>query len=229
MAAESGKWIDQHTARTGHEDLVPDRAHLVDRPGDGPAPGPGPDRRLGHDRGVAAAGTGGARRDEPGLTRDPVAPVDPVAPGTPPSPPPPAAVPPPAPDAAAPGTGQATVKPQPPAGKNTAAPAAGGRAAPRAPRGDGTPNVPVFGAGEGERWSGRLSQAVSGFVDRPREAVAEADEVFAELAGRVTEALAEQRRVLRSGWEEPAAELDTERLRVALQSYREASERLLKL
>ncbi|NEC15936.1 hypothetical protein G3I34_27400, partial [Streptomyces sp. SID8014] len=57
MAAESGKWTDQHTARTGHEDLVPDRAHLADRPDDGPAPGPGPDRRLGHDRDVAAAGT----------------------------------------------------------------------------------------------------------------------------------------------------------------------------
>ncbi|WP_223282301.1 hypothetical protein [Streptomyces sp. EAG2] len=122
------------------------------------------------------------------------------------------------------------MKPQPLAGKNTADPAAGRtETAPRPRGGEGTPDVPVFGAGEGERWSGRLQEAVSGFVDRPREAVAEADEVFAELAGRVTEALAEQRRVLRSGWEEPAGEPDTERLRVALQSYREASERLLKL
>ncbi|WPR54018.1 hypothetical protein SJI45_26320 [Streptomyces sp. S399] len=177
---------------------------------------------------MAAAGTGGARRDEPGLTRDPVAPVDPVAPGTRRRPrrPPPCRRPP----------GRRRARHRPGDGE---APAAGreehrgpGSRRPRGapgPRGDGTPNVPVFGAGEGERWSVRLSQAVSGFVDRPREAVAEADEVFAELAGRVTEALAEQRRVLRSGWEEPAAELDTERLRVALQSYREASERLLKL
>ncbi|PAX90566.1 hypothetical protein CLM82_14565, partial [Streptomyces albidoflavus] len=131
------------------------------------------------------------------------------------------------------GGDRTTVKPQPLAGKNTAdkaAGATGGReAAPRAPQTDGAPQVPMFGAGEGERWSGRLQGAVNGFVDRPREAVAEADEVFAELAGRVTEALAEQRRVLRSGWEEPAGEPDTERLRVALQSYREASERLLKL
>ncbi|MFD4988497.1 hypothetical protein ACFWMQ_00235 [Streptomyces sp. NPDC058372] len=225
MAAESGKWTAKHAARTGHEER---------------ALGSGYDEGLGYDRDVAGAAPGGARHDEPGLARGPVAPVDPAAPGTPP-PPPPAAFPPPAPGTEPPGSagaagapgatgaGQATVKPQPLAGKNTAVPAPGADTAPRAPQSAGAPAVPVFGAGEGERWSGRLREAVNGFVDRPRDAVAEADEVFAELAGRVTEALAEQRRVLRSGWEEPAVELDTERLRVALQSYREASERLLKL
>ncbi|AXQ53778.1 hypothetical protein [Streptomyces koyangensis] len=207
MAAESGKWAEKHT------DDIPAKETPVEND-------PRPETRTAPRE---------AATDAPGVAGAPHhAPAD-----VPPPPPPPGTEPPGspgAPGAAATGAGRATVKPQPLAGKNTADPAAGRtETAPRPRGGEGTPDVPVFGAGEGERWSGRLQEAVSGFVDRPREAVAEADEVFAELAGRVTEALAEQRRVLRSGWEEPAGEPDTERLRVALQSYREASERLLKL
>ncbi|MEU2893013.1 hypothetical protein [Streptomyces albidoflavus] len=205
MAAESGKWAEKHTDDTQAKETPVEN---YPRPETRTAP-----REAAPDV-PGAAGT--AHR----------APAD--------VPPPPPGTEPPgslgAPGAVATGAGQATVKPQPLAGKNTADPAAGRtETAPRHRGGDSTPEVPVFGAGEGERWSGRLREAVNGFVDRPREAVAEADEVFAELAGRVTEALAEQRRVLRSGWEEPAGEPDTERLRVALQSYREASERLLRL
>ncbi|MGW9421793.1 hypothetical protein ACWGSU_10495, partial [Streptomyces koyangensis] len=202
MAAESGKWAEKHT------DDIPAKETPVEND-------PRPETRTAPRE---------AATDAPGVAGAPHrAPAD-----VPPPPPPPGTEPPGspgAPGAAATGAGRATVKPQPLAGKNTADPAAGRtETAPRPRGGEGTPDVPVFGAGEGERWSGRLQEAVSGFVDRPREAVAEADEVFAELAGRVTEALAEQRRVLRSGWEEPAGEPDTERLRVALQSYREASE-----
>ncbi|MBF4133004.1 MULTISPECIES: hypothetical protein [Streptomyces] len=218
MAAESGKWAAKHPQNP------PEKETIVEND---PRPQPGSTPRGAADlTGTPAGAPDGARPAEAG------------APGRPP-----AGMPPQAQGDRATGTlavgddavggDRTTVKPQPLAGKNTAdkaAGATGGReAAPRAPQTDGAPQVPMFGAGEGERWSGRLQGAVNGFVDRPREAVAEADEVFAELAGRVTEALAEQRRVLRSGWEEPAGEPDTERLRVALQSYREASERLLKL
>ncbi|MGW5393138.1 hypothetical protein [Streptomyces koyangensis] len=205
MAAESGKWAEKHT------DDIPAKENPVEND-------PRPETRTApREAATDAPGAAGAPHRAP-------ADMPPPPPGTePPGSPG-------APGAAATGAGRATVKPQPLAGKNTADPAAGRtETAPRPRGGEGTPDVPVFGAGEGERWSGRLQEAVSGFVDRPREAVAQADEVFAELAGRVTEALAEQRRVLRSGWEEPAGEPDTERLRVALQSYREASERLLKL
>lgn len=202
MAAESGKWAEKHT-----DDIEAKETPVENDP-----------------RTEARTAPRDATTDVAGAPHRAPADVPPPPPGTePPGSPG-------APGAAATGAGQATVKPQPLAGKNTAAPAAGRtETAPRPRGGEGTPDVPMFGAGEGERWSGRLQEAVNGFVDRPREAVAEADEVFAELAGRVTEALAEQRRVLRSGWEEPAGEPDTERLRVALQSYREASERLLKL
>ncbi|MFI8906673.1 hypothetical protein ACIGV8_14165 [Streptomyces albidoflavus] len=202
MAAESGKWAEKHT-----DDIQAKETPVENDP-----------------RTEARTAPRDATTDVAGVPHRAPADVPPPPPGTePPGSPG-------APGAAATGAGQATVKPQPLAGKNTAAPAAGRtETAPRPRGGEGTPDVPMFGAGEGERWSGRLQEAVNGFVDRPREAVAEADEVFAELAGRVTEALAEQRRVLRSGWEEPAGEPDTERLRVALQSYREASERLLRL
>ncbi|MGW9341013.1 hypothetical protein ACWGR3_05320 [Streptomyces albidoflavus] len=205
MAAESGKWAEKHTDDIQAKEIPVENY-------------PRPETRTAPREAAA---------DVPGAAGAPHrAPAD--------VPPPPPGTEPPgslgAPGAVATGAGQATVKPQPLAGKNTADPAAGRtETVPRSRGGDSTPDVPMFGAGEGDRWSSRLREAVNGFVDRPREAVAEADEVFAELAGRVTEALAEQRRVLRSGWEEPAGEPDTERLRVALQSYREASERLLKL
>ncbi|MFF8563722.1 hypothetical protein ACF06N_02030 [Streptomyces albidoflavus] len=202
MAAESGKWAEKHT-----DDIQAKETPVENDP-----------------RTETRTAPREATTDVAGAPHRAPADVPPPPPGTePPGSPG-------APGAAATGAGQPTVKPQPLAGKNTAGPAAGRtETAPRPRGGEGTPDVPMFGAGEGERWTGRLQEAVNGFVDRPREAVAEADEVFAELAGRVTEALAEQRRVLRSGWEEPAGEPDTERLRVALQSYREASERLLKL
>ncbi|AGI86813.1 hypothetical protein M3398_20630 [Streptomyces albidoflavus] len=222
MAAESGKWAAKHTQNP------PEKETIVEND---PRPQSGSTPRGAADLTGTPAGTpDGARPAEAGTPGRPPADVPHQAQGD---------------RATGTGTGtgtgsddavggdRTTVKPQPLAGKNTADKAAGAtggkEAAPRAPQTDGAPQVPMFGAGEGERWTGRLQGAVNGFVDRPREAVAEADEVFAELAGRVTEALAEQRRVLRSGWEEPAGEPDTERLRVALQSYREASERLLKL
>ncbi|MFE1126028.1 hypothetical protein ACFW6R_05190 [Streptomyces albidoflavus] len=222
MAAESGKWAAKRTQNPPEKETIVENDP---RPQSGSTP-----RGAADLTGTPAGAPDGARPAEAGTPGRPPADVPHQAQGD---------------RATGTGTGtgtvgddavggdRTTVKPQPLAGKNTADKAAGAtggkEAAPRAPQTDGAPQVPMFGAGEGERWTGRLQGAVNGFVDRPREAVAEADEVFAELAGRVTEALAEQRRVLRSGWEEPAGEPDTERLRVALQSYREASERLLKL
>ncbi|MCX5057452.1 MULTISPECIES: hypothetical protein [unclassified Streptomyces] len=82
----------------------------------------------------------------------------------------------------------------------------------------------------------RLRQAVSGFVDGPRDAVEEADHVVEEIAGRFTEALTRRRRTLRMSWQDgergeksgsPATHPDTEQLRLALRDYRELAERLL--
>jgi hypothetical protein len=76
----------------------------------------------------------------------------------------------------------------------------------------------------------RLRNAVSGFVDRPKEAVEEADQVVEEIAGRFTEALTRRRRTLRMSWqggEDKTTGHDTEQLRLALRDYRELAERLL--
>jgi hypothetical protein len=75
----------------------------------------------------------------------------------------------------------------------------------------------------------RLQQALSTFVDSPRQAVEEADSTFDELATHLTDTLAERRRVLRSGWQDPDAETQTEELRVALRQYREITQRLLRM
>lgn len=85
--------------------------------------------------------------------------------------------------------------------------------------------------GERARLGERLQHAVSRFVDSPRQAVEEADGVLEETVSRLTEHLAEQRRTLRTTWEGGADRkaADTEELRVALRSYRETAERLLRL
>ncbi|MFF4396574.1 hypothetical protein [Streptomyces sp. NPDC001480] len=79
----------------------------------------------------------------------------------------------------------------------------------------------------------RLQQVVSGFVDEPRDAVAEADRVVEEIAARFTEAVTQRRRTLRRSWQsaddKPGSTADTEQLRLALRDYRELAERLLHL
>ncbi|MDT6982035.1 hypothetical protein ACFSUJ_09840 [Streptomyces lusitanus] len=88
-----------------------------------------------------------------------------------------------------------------------------------------------------DRLSAQLRQAVAGFVDRPRDAVEEADLVLREITERLTDALTERRRTLAQNWKTPASgdprkgdtapAADTEQLRLALRDYRELAERLL--
>ncbi|MEV5331618.1 hypothetical protein [Streptomyces werraensis] len=88
-----------------------------------------------------------------------------------------------------------------------------------------------------DRLSAQLRQAVAGFVDRPRDAVEEADLVLHEITERINDALTERRRTLTQHWKTPvsgdpkkgdaAPAADTEQLRLALRDYRELAERLL--
>ncbi|MFF9295519.1 hypothetical protein [Streptomyces sp. NPDC014764] len=88
-----------------------------------------------------------------------------------------------------------------------------------------------------DRLSAQLRQAVAGFVDRPRDAVEEADLVLHEITERLNDALTERRRTLARNWKAPvpgepkkgdaAPAADTEQLRLALRDYRELAERLL--
>ncbi|WP_369250617.1 hypothetical protein [Streptomyces sp. R41] len=78
-----------------------------------------------------------------------------------------------------------------------------------------------------DKFTLRLQQALGTFVDSPRQAVEEADTVLDEVVTRFTDTLTERRRVLRTGWQDPDTNAQTEELRLALRSYREITERLL--
>ncbi|MER5433385.1 hypothetical protein [Streptomyces sp. NPDC002588] len=111
---------------------------------------------------------------------------------------------------------------------------AGTTAPARAGTGDGH-GSPLLPADESDALGSRMQHAVVGFVDGPRDAVAEADHVLEELTARFTDAVNQRRRTLRGSWQsaeaggkgETATTTDTEQLRLALRDYRELTERLL--
>lgn len=115
---------------------------------------------------------------------------------------------------------------------DTRRPGSDAKAAERA----GTPGGPaahdsgLLPQDECDKFSRRLRHAVGGFVDGPRDAVAEADHLLEELATRFTEAVTHRRRTLRTSWQPgDQATATTEDLRLALRDYREMTERLLRL
>ncbi|MGX1676654.1 hypothetical protein ACWIFK_00680 [Streptomyces althioticus] len=138
------------------------------------------------------------------------------------------------------GTGSHTPGPD---GTGTPAPGSAGAGADThatTPGPDGTSGHPgsrLLGDDTCDRLSAQLRQAVAGFVDRPRDAVEEADLVLHEITERLNDALTERRRTLTRNWKEPASgdpkkgdaapATDTEQLRLALRDYRELAERLL--
>lgn len=95
------------------------------------------------------------------------------------------------------------------------------------PSPDRKPTPEMLPQGERDKLTLRLQQALNTFVDSPRQAVEEADSVFDEVTTHFTNTLTEQRRVLRSGWQDQDTDAQTEELRVALRQYREITERLL--
>jgi hypothetical protein len=98
-------------------------------------------------------------------------------------------------------------------------------------------DAPLLPREECDQLAQRLQHAVVGFVDEPRDAVAEADRVLEEAAARFNEAVTQRRSTLRGAWQgadggpagKPASSADTEQLRLALRDYRELADRLLHL
>ncbi|MEV8564452.1 hypothetical protein AB0436_02445 [Streptomyces sp. NPDC051322] len=84
-------------------------------------------------------------------------------------------------------------------------------------------------AGDRDRLTLRLQQAVNGFVDSPQQAVEQADRIFEETVSRLTGTLTERSSTLRTAWEGGEREPVTEELRLALRDYRAVTERLLRL
>ncbi|WEH18357.1 hypothetical protein [Streptomyces sp. VNUA24] len=101
-----------------------------------------------------------------------------------------------------------------------------------APGGSRTTGSSLLPHDENDKLATRLQHAVGGFVDEPRSAVEEADQVLEEVTARFTDAMTRRRRTLRTSWETSAGDrgsTDTEQLRLALRDYRELTERLLRL
>lgn len=90
---------------------------------------------------------------------------------------------------------------------------------------------PLFSPEEQEAFAARIQQAVTGFVEDPHRAVQEADATFDEVVASLGAALEERGRRLRAGKDgsEAAAGAETEDLRIALQHYRDLTERLVRL
>jgi hypothetical protein len=85
---------------------------------------------------------------------------------------------------------------------------------------------PLFPEDEAERFRARWTDIQAGFVDEPRQAVEQADELVAEVIQRLAQVFAGEREALEGQWGQ-GDDGDTEGLRVALRRYRSFFERLL--
>ena len=88
------------------------------------------------------------------------------------------------------------------------------------------PLAALFHADVAQGFRSRWDAAQIGFVDDPRRAVRQADELVAEVMKTLAQSFADERRQLEAQMNETAS---TENLRVALQRYRSFFQRLLSL
>jgi hypothetical protein len=87
---------------------------------------------------------------------------------------------------------------------------------------------PLFTEDAEREFRSRWSEIQIGFVDEPRHAVEEADELVAELMQKLAQSFSEQRSGLERQWEK-SDKVSTEELRLALRRYRSFFERLLSI
>jgi hypothetical protein len=91
----------------------------------------------------------------------------------------------------------------------------------------GAAPTPLFSEGDVTELRARWSTVQAGFVDEPRRAVEEADNLVASVMKRLAEGFANERATLEKQWDRGDS-VSTEDLRVALQRYRSFFDRLLK-
>jgi hypothetical protein len=85
---------------------------------------------------------------------------------------------------------------------------------------------PLFSNEQSERFTTRWQEIQTSFVDRPRDAVAEADGLVADLMQRLAASFSQERERLEAQWDS-GDDVSTEDLRVALTRYRSFFDRLL--
>jgi hypothetical protein len=86
--------------------------------------------------------------------------------------------------------------------------------------------TPLFSDSDRTELRTRWSNVQTGFVDEPRKAVEEADNLVASVMKRLAEGFATERTNLEKQWDS-GDNVSTEDLRVALQRYRSFFDRLL--
>jgi glutathione S-transferase len=86
--------------------------------------------------------------------------------------------------------------------------------------------TPLLPHEQGDEFAERWQEIQASFVDRPQEAVQEADALVADLMQRITTTFAAERERLEKQWAE-GDDVSTEDLRVALTNYRSFFGRLL--
>jgi hypothetical protein len=101
----------------------------------------------------------------------------------------------------------------------------------RAPADDGlfdpdTVREPLFSHEQGERFTARWGEIQTSFVDQPRDAVAQADALVADLMQRLATNFAHERERLEGQWDR-GDDVSTEDLRITLTRYRSFFDRLL--
>jgi hypothetical protein len=99
-------------------------------------------------------------------------------------------------------------------------------ASPSAPPTD--ESTPLFSAEEAQRLRGSWDAIQTAFVDEPKRAVENADELVASAMKRVAEVFARERENLEHQWDR-GEEISTEDLRVAFQRYRSFFTRILRV
>ena len=86
--------------------------------------------------------------------------------------------------------------------------------------------APMFTEDEAAGFRTRWDAVQTGFVDEPRKAVEEADELVAQVMTRLAEVFASEREQLEHQWDR-GTQMSTEDLRMALRRYRSFFQRLL--
>lgn len=109
-------------------------------------------------------------------------------------------------------------------------PEAGAQPAGAMPRGDGGEQLtPLFDRQVAEDMRSHWTQIQAGFVDDPRAAVRQADELVARALQDLASGFARQRQQIEAETGAGAEQASTESLRIALRRYRSFFERLLSL
>ena len=88
------------------------------------------------------------------------------------------------------------------------------------------PNLPLFAHNDTQDFRARWEKIQIGFVDEPRKAVEQADELVASAIKRLAEVFAAERQKLEAEWGK-SDNVSTEELRMALRRYRSFFDRLL--